>query len=56
MVIDAELHCFGMRLENGSFFDPTYYKKPKSKFVWLERTCELLNQGKRVVPIIEEES
>jgi hypothetical protein len=56
MVIDAELHCFEMRLENERFSDPTYCKKLRSKFVWLGRTCELLKQGKRATLIIEEES
>jgi transposase InsO family protein len=28
MVVGAELRCFGMRLENRWFLDPTYYKKP----------------------------
>jgi hypothetical protein len=56
MAIDAELHCFGMRLENGTFSDLTYCKQPRSKFIWLGRTCELLNQGKRATLIMEEES
>jgi hypothetical protein len=33
MVVGAEPHCFGVRLENERFFDPTYYKKPRDKFV-----------------------
>jgi hypothetical protein len=56
MVVDAKLHCFGMRLENRRFLDLTYCKKPKSKFVWLGRTFELLNQDKRATPIIQGES
>jgi transposase InsO family protein len=34
----------------------TYRGKQRSKFVWLGRTCELLNRGKRVTPIIGEEN
>jgi hypothetical protein len=56
MVVDVELHCFGMGMENGRFSDPTYCKKPRSKIVWLGRTCEFLNEGKRATLIIEEES
>jgi hypothetical protein len=33
-----ELHCFGMRWENGEFSDPTYWKKQRSKFVRLGKT------------------
>jgi hypothetical protein len=56
MVIDVELHCFGVRPENGRFLDPTYCKKQRSKFVPLGRTCELLNQDKRATSIIGEEN
>jgi hypothetical protein len=56
MIIGAELHCFGVRLENGRFLAPTYYKKPRSKFAWRERTCELRNIGRRATPNIGEES
>jgi hypothetical protein len=56
MVIDVELRWSGMRLENGRFSAPTFYKKPRSKFVWLGRTCESHNQGKRAMPIIGEEN
>jgi hypothetical protein len=56
MDIDVELRCFGMRLENGKFSDPTYCKKPRSKFVWLGRTFVLRNRDKRATPIIEEEN
>jgi hypothetical protein len=56
MVVGVELHCFGVRLENRRFLDPTFYKKSKSKFVWLGRTCELHNLGRRAIPIIGEES
>jgi hypothetical protein len=55
MFVDVELHCFGMRLENGRFSDLTFCKKLRSKFEWLWRTYELHNQGKRATLIIEEE-
>jgi hypothetical protein len=38
--------CFGVRLENGRFLDPTYCKKLRSKFTWWERTYGLRNQDK----------
>jgi hypothetical protein len=41
MVVDVELRYFGVRLENIRFLDPTFCKKPRSKFVRLGRTCEL---------------
>jgi hypothetical protein len=56
MVIGVELHSFGMRLENERFLDPTYYRKPRSKFIWLGRTYELCNLGKRATSIIGEEN
>jgi hypothetical protein len=56
MVVGVELCCFEVRLENGRFLDPTHCKKLRSKFVWLGRTCELRNQGKRATLIIGEES
>jgi hypothetical protein len=56
MVVDAEPRCFGMRLENGRFFVPTFYKMPRSKFEWLGTTCESRNQGRRATPIIGEEN
>jgi hypothetical protein len=56
MVVGVELHCFGVRLENRICLDPTFCKKPRSKFVWLGRTCELRNRGRRVTSIIGEES
>jgi hypothetical protein len=56
MVVDIELCCFGVRLENERFLDPTYYRKPRSKFVWLERTSESRNQDKRAKPITGEEN
>jgi transposase InsO family protein len=34
MDVDVGLCCFGMRLENQKFSDPTYCKKPRSKFIW----------------------
>jgi hypothetical protein len=34
MDLDVELRCFGMRLENGKFLDPTYCKKAKDKYIW----------------------
>jgi hypothetical protein len=37
-------------------FGPTFCKKPRSKLVWLGRTCELHNQGRRATLIIGEES
>jgi hypothetical protein len=52
MVEDVEPRCFGVRLENGRFSDPTYCKKPRSKFIWLGRTCDLCNQGRSATPII----
>jgi hypothetical protein len=56
MVVGVELHCFGVRLENGRCLDLTFCKKPRSKFVWLGRTCELRNLGRRAMPIIGEET
>jgi hypothetical protein len=56
MVVDVEPHYFGMRLENRRFLAPTFCKKLRSKFVWLGRTNELRNQGRRATLIIEEES
>jgi hypothetical protein len=56
MDVDIEPCCFGVRLENERFLDPTYYKKPRSKFVWLGRTFVPRNRDKRVMPIIGEEN
>jgi hypothetical protein len=56
MDIDVKHYCFGMRLENGNLSGPTYYKKPRSKFIWLGRTSMLCNQGKRATPTIGEEN
>jgi hypothetical protein len=56
MVVGVELHCFGMRLENERFSDPTFYKKPRTKFAWLGRTFESCNQGRKATLIIEEEN
>jgi hypothetical protein len=36
--------------------DPTFYKKPRSKFVWLGTTYELRNQGRGATLTIGEES
>jgi hypothetical protein len=55
MVVDVKPHCFGMRLENVKFLDLTYCKRPRSKFIWLGRICELHNQDRRVTLFIEEE-
>jgi hypothetical protein len=38
MDIDVEPRCFGMRWESGKFLELTYWKKPRSKFVWLGKT------------------
>jgi hypothetical protein len=56
MVRDVGLHCFGVRLENEKCLDPTFCKKPRSKFIWLGRICELHNRGRRAMSIIGEES
>jgi hypothetical protein len=56
MVVGVELHCFRVRLENGRFLDLTFCKKLRSKFVWLGRTCELRNRGRRTMMIIGEET
>jgi hypothetical protein len=56
MVIGVELHYFRVRPENEMFLDPIFCKKPRSKFVWLGRTCELHNRGRRATPITGEES
>jgi hypothetical protein len=55
MVVCVKLHCFGVRLENGRCLGPTFCKKPRSKFVWFGRICELSNRGKRATSIIGEE-
>jgi hypothetical protein len=52
MVEGVRLHCFGMRLENRKCLDLTFYKRLRSKFVWLGRTCESHNQGRRATLII----
>jgi hypothetical protein len=54
MDVDVELYCFGMRLENGKFLDPTYYNKLRGKLVWLGRTFVPRNRDKRATPIIGE--
>jgi hypothetical protein len=56
MDVVVELHYFGMGLENRKFSDPTYYKKPRSKFVWLGRILVSRNRGKRATSIIGEEN
>jgi hypothetical protein len=56
MDIGVELYCFGMRLENRRFLEPTYSKKPRSKFAWLGITSESHSQDKRATPIIEGET
>jgi hypothetical protein len=56
MDIDVGLHYFEMRLKNGRFFDPAYYKKLRSKFVWLGRTFVSRHRDKRAMPAIGEEN
>jgi hypothetical protein len=56
MVEGVELRGFGVRLENEKFLDPTFWKKLRNKFVWLGRTCELHNLGRRATPIIGKET
>jgi hypothetical protein len=46
MVDGVRLHCFGMRLENGKCSDLTFCMRPRSKFIWLGRTCESHNPQK----------
>jgi hypothetical protein len=36
--------------------DPIFCKKTRNKFIWLGRTYESHNQGRRATPIIGEES
>jgi hypothetical protein len=48
------LFCSETRERN--VLDPTYCKKPISKFTLWERTCGLQNQDKSATPIIGEES
>jgi hypothetical protein len=55
MDVDDRLSCFGMRLENKKISDPIYYKKLRSKFVWLGRTFVSRNRDKRATSIIGEE-
>jgi transposase InsO family protein len=47
---------FWSEAEERRFLDPTFCKKPRSKSVWLGRTCELRNRCRRATPIIGEES
>jgi hypothetical protein len=56
MVVGAELHYFGMGLENGRFSDLTFYKKLRSKSAWLGRTFESCIRGRKTTPIIGEEN
>jgi hypothetical protein len=56
MDVDVEPHCFEMRLEDERFLDPTYYKKLRSKFIWLGRTFVSRNRDKRAMLIIGEEN
>jgi hypothetical protein len=56
MDVGVELRCFGMRLKNIRFSDPTYCKKLRRKFTWLGGTFESLNQHKRAMSIIGEEN
>jgi hypothetical protein len=46
MIEGAELRCSGVRLENRKFLDLAFCKNPRSKFVWLGRTCKLHNRGR----------
>jgi hypothetical protein len=41
---------------NGQFSNPAFCKRPTSKFIWLGKTYELRNQGRRAMPIIGEET
>jgi hypothetical protein len=52
MDVGVKLYCFGMRLENKRFSDPTYCKKFRSKFVWLGRTFKSRSLDKRAALII----
>jgi hypothetical protein len=56
MDVDVELRCFGMKLDNRRFSDLAYYRKPRSKFIWLGRTFVSRNRDKRATPIIGEEN
>jgi hypothetical protein len=52
----VRLHCFGTKWENGRFLDLTYWKKQRSKFVWLRKTFMSCNRDKRATLTIEGES
>jgi hypothetical protein len=52
----VKLRCFGMRRENEKLSDPTYWKKQRSKVVWLVKTFMSCNRDKRATPTIEGES
>jgi hypothetical protein len=56
MVEDVKLRCFEMRLENEKISDLTYWKKSRSKFVWLGKTFMSRNRDKRATSTIEGES
>jgi hypothetical protein len=56
MDVDVGLRCFGVRLENEKLSDPTYFKKLRSKFIWLGRTFVSRNHDKRATPIMGEEN
>jgi hypothetical protein len=56
MAVCSELRCFGMRLENIRFLDPTYWKILRDKFIWWDRTWRLRSQDRRVMPTIDEEN
>jgi hypothetical protein len=56
MDVGVEHRCSGVRLKNGRFLDPTYCKRPRSKFIWLGRTFVSRNQDKRATSIIGEEN
>jgi hypothetical protein len=53
----VELHCFGMRRENGMFSDLTYWKKQRSMFEWLRKTFVSRNreQKRNTVKQVQEE-
>jgi hypothetical protein len=51
----VRLRCFRMKQEKGKFLDPTYWKKQRSKFIWLGKTFVFRNQDKRATSTIEGE-
>jgi hypothetical protein len=52
----VEPHCFRMILENGRFLDLTYYRMPRDKFRWRERTLGLCGRGRSVMPTMGEDN